>query len=80
MTDIKLRNVKLDDANEAIGIIKIFLREYPDRMGFQKGVVYSSPKRAPSFYVYKTSKTIICVGYYADDQNIIVDFKRGAEA
>lgn len=65
MYDIKLRNVELEDATNAIGIVKMFLDEWPDRRGLQKGVVYSSKKHKPSFYVYRTAKTIVCVGYYA---------------
>lgn len=47
MYDIKLRNVELEDATNAIGIVKMFMDEWPDRIGFQKGVVYSSKKHKP---------------------------------
>ncbi len=71
MIDIKLRNVKVEDAHNAVGVIKLFLDEYPDRKGFHQGAVYSSPIHKPSFYVYRTPKTIVCVAYYLEDGALV---------
>ncbi len=71
MIDIKLRNVKVEYSENAVGVIKMFLSDYPDRKGFQQGVVYSSPRHKPSFYVYRTPKTIVCVAYYLEDGAIV---------
>lgn len=59
MIDIKLRNVKVEDAKAAIECIDCFMRFYSDRRGIYHGVSYGH-----KFYVYRTDKTVICVGDY----------------
>lgn len=64
MIDIKLRNVKVEDAKQALRCIDNFLYIYGDRRGVRNGVGYRD-SLGPSFYVYRTDKTVICVGQYA---------------
>ena len=64
MIDIKLRNVKIEDAKQALRCIDNFLYIYGDRRGVRNGVGYSGS--SPSLYVYRTDKTVICVGQYKD--------------
>lgn len=64
MIDIKLRNVKVEDAWHAANIIRSFMNNYADRMGVRNGVAYGSNMHAATFYVYRTEKTVICVGDY----------------
>lgn len=63
MIDIKLRNVKIYHADGAIICIKHFMENYSDKRGIRHGVAYMF--RHPGFYVYRTDKTVICVGQYA---------------
>lgn len=63
MIDIKLRNVKIEDANDALGCVEHFMDYYSERRGVRNGVGYSQP---PEFYIYRTDKTVVCVGQYAD--------------
>ena len=70
MIDIKLRNVKVEDACEACRVVWNFMEHYEDRRGIRNGVIYgnSHPPFTDSnpvkFYVYRTEKTVICVGDY----------------
>lgn len=66
MIDIKLRNVKIEDADEAIWTIQCFMTSYPERRGIRNGVAYGITTRPVSFYVYRTDKTVVCVGQYED--------------
>lgn len=65
MIDIKLRNVKVEDADTAIWYVGNFMKLYSGRRGFRNGVgyTYAYTKRI-KFYVYRTDKTVICVGDY----------------
>ena len=65
MTDIKLRNVKLEHADEAIWTIQCFMTSYPERRGIRNGVAYGGVSTCP-FYVYRTDKTVVCVGQYKE--------------
>lgn len=64
MIDIKLRNVKVEDSVHAARVIVYFLQEYAERRGIRNGVAYSSDLHPRKFYVYRTDKTVICVGDY----------------
>ncbi len=66
MLDIKLRNVKIEDADEAIFFIRVFMKNFSERRGLANGAGYRSysSKHGPKFYVYRTEKTVICVGDY----------------
>lgn len=68
MIDIKLRNVKIENSEEAVFFIKIFMNNFSERRGISKGVAYSSysSKHGPKFYVYRTDKTVVCVGQYKE--------------
>lgn len=61
MIDIKLRNVKIEDAKVAIECIALFMRIHSDRRGIRDGVSFGY-----KFYVYRTDKTVVCVGQYED--------------
>lgn len=62
MIDIKLRNVKIEDADYAIECVEHFMDYYSDKRGVGHGVGYNC--NLDSFYVYRTDKTVICVGQY----------------
>lgn len=62
MIDIKLRNVKFEDAIDAYILVRGFMAQYAERRGVTNGVGYQINKT--KFYVYRTDKTVICVGYY----------------
>lgn len=64
MIDIKLRNVKVEDAWHAANIIRSFMNNYSERRGLRNGVAYGSNMHEATFYVYRTEKTVICVGDY----------------
>lgn len=64
MIDIKLRNVKVEDADLAIKRVNHFMREYSGRRGIRNGVAYDATLLPIKFYVYRTDKTVICVGDY----------------
>lgn len=66
MIDIKLRNVKVEDAVYAASITRQFLTNYSDRRGIRNGVAYGTGGTNSNcvFYVYRTDKTAICVGQY----------------
>lgn len=64
MIDIKLRNVKVEDADLAIKRVSHFMRQYSDRRGMSKGVAYDATILPIKFYIYRTEKTVICVGDY----------------
>lgn len=60
MIDIKLRNVKIEDVAEAMQCVDHFMEYYSDKRGVRDGVGYPYP----GYYVYRTDKTVICVGQY----------------
>lgn len=64
MIDIKLRNVKVEDALYATRVVTYFMQEYADRRGIRNGVAYGSAQHSGQFYVYRTDKTVVCVGQY----------------
>lgn len=64
MIDIKLRNVNVEDATHAALLVKYFMEEYSERRGISNGVGYGSRLPLAKFYVYRTDKTVICVGDY----------------
>lgn len=65
MIDIKLRNVKIEDAEYAIRRVNNFMAFYGDRRGIRNGCAYGTTLKPVSFYVYRTDKTVVCVGQYA---------------
>lgn len=65
MIDIKLRNVKIEDALNAARMVGYFMKEYSHRRGIRSGVAYGGLLDV-SFYVYRTEKTVVCVGQYED--------------
>lgn len=66
MIDIKLRNVKVEDAVPAVIVAKQFMINYSARRGIRGGVAYGhgGTYSGCTFYVYRTDKTVICVGHY----------------
>lgn len=66
MIDIKLRNVKVEDSITAVRITNQFMANYSERRGVRNGVAYGlgGSDSSCKFYVYRTDKTVICVGDY----------------
>jgi hypothetical protein len=67
MLDIKFRNVKIEDAWHASNVTRSFMSNYADRRGIRHGVAYGSNMHQATFYVYRTDKTVVCVGQYEGD-------------
>ncbi len=70
MLDIKFRNVKIEDAVHACAVVSDFMSDYADRRGVGHGVGYQhgvSTGESFRFYVYRTDKTVVCVGQYEGD-------------
>lgn len=72
MIDIKIRNVKIEDAKTAIKCVENFLYIYGDRRGVGNGVGYRD-SLGLSFYVYRTDKTVVCVGQYEEETMMTED-------
>jgi hypothetical protein len=47
---------RLINMEHALRCAKRFHKEYPERVGFSSGVVYSYPELKIAFYVYRTPK------------------------
>ncbi len=67
MLDIKFRNVKIEDAWHASNVTRSFMSNYADRRGIRNGVAYGSNMHQATFYVYRTDKTVVCVGQYENN-------------
>lgn len=61
MEDVKLKNVSLSSAQDALDCVKMFSLDYPDRKGFSAGVVYSKAG-SQTFYVYRTKTSLVAAG------------------
>lgn len=59
--DVKFFQVKPELWYTALGVVKTFLRDYPNRkVGFHAGVIYFGNEH--TFYVYKTKTQIVVRG------------------
>ncbi len=69
MLDIKFRNVKIEDAVSASIVSRQFMTNYSERRGIRDGVAYGygGTDSSCKFYVYRTDKTVVCVGQYKNN-------------
>lgn len=61
MEDIKVKNVSLNNVDDAIDCVKHFSTAYPDRMGINNGCAYTKAGNQ-SFYVYRVRTMLVVVG------------------
>ena len=59
--DLKITKTKPEHWSDALVVAKQFKADYPDRMGFMAGVVFSAKDR-PTFYAYRTKTSIVVRG------------------
>lgn len=62
MTAIKLVDVKEHDLSRAEHMAVAFVRQYPDRIGFRNGVVFSNADLSCPLYIYRTKTQIVVRG------------------
>lgn len=61
MTDVKFRNVKLEDLDDAVWCVQHFAKTYPERRGVNNGCAYAK-QGYQSYYVYRLTTMFVCVG------------------
>lgn len=61
MEAVKLKNVNLKSAGDALDCAIHFSENYAERRGVRNGVAYSK-KDYQTFYVYRTKTCIVAVG------------------
>lgn len=58
--NLLIRDVPKELWVDALGIVRQYIRDYPDKFGFHQGVVYMKGTR--SYYVYKTKTRYVVRG------------------
>lgn len=59
--DLKITKTKPEHWDHALAVARHFNTQWPDRMGFMAGVVFSGTGRPP-FYAYRTKTSIVVRG------------------